>query len=204
MSVTYSFAVVDAENDAKETAIGTGPLLRVYNGTVPTNARTALSGNTLMAVGTLPSDWLAASASGVKAKAGAWTLTGQAGAGAGTPGTFYRMYESTGTTCHEQGTFGAAFTLVTSALTAANGNVLTFAATTGVAVGQTASGTGIVAGTTVVAFTGTTVTLSNTSTAGVANTTTITFGYDMTINNNSIANAQSISVDTYTFTGSNL
>lgn len=139
MTVTYSFAVADAKNDSVETTIGVSPQLRIYNGTAPTNARTALSGNTLLAQGTLPSDWMAASASGVKAKTGVWTLTGQAGAGAGTAGTFYRIYDSAGTNCHEQGT-----------LTATGG------------------------------------------------------GGDMTIDNNSIANAQSITVSTYQKTGGNL
>ena len=107
MAVTYSNAVKDAKLDAYETAIGAAPLLRVYNGTAPANASAALSGNTLLAEGALPSDWMTASASGVKAKTGTWTLTGQAGAGAGTAGTFYRIYNSAGTVCHEQGTFTA-------------------------------------------------------------------------------------------------
>ena len=138
MTVQNSAAVRDASNDAKETAIGTSPQLRVYNGTAPANPAAALSGNTLLAQGTLPSDWMSNSSGGVKAKTGTWTLTGQAGAGAGTAGTFYRIYDSTGTTCHEQGTF--------------------------------------------------------TATGG---------GGDMTIDNNSIANAQSITVSTYQKTAGN-
>lgn len=201
--IQNSAAVRDASNDAKETAIGTGPQLRLYNGTIPASTVAALSGNTLLAQGTLPSDWMSNSSAGVKAKTGVWTLTGQSGAGAGTAATFFRIYDSTGTTCHEQGTVGAAVALTTSALTAANGNVLTFAATTGVAVGQTVSGTGIPADTTVIAFTGTTVTLSRSSTAGVASAAAITFGYDMTIDNNSIANLQSLTVATYQKTAGN-
>lgn len=113
MTVTYSLAVVDAKNDALETAIGTAPKLRVYSGTMPTNARTALSGNTLLAEGSLPSDWLSGSSSGVKSKAGTWTMTGQSGAGAGTAGTFYRIYDTAGANCHEQGTFGVSATDMT-------------------------------------------------------------------------------------------
>lgn len=139
MAVTYSHAVSDAKNDAVETVIGPSPQLRLYNGTPPANARAALSGNTLLAQGALPSDWMAASANGVKAKAGTWTLTGQSGAGAGTAATFYRIYDSTGTTCHEQGTV--------------------------------------------------------TATGG---------GGDMTLNNNSIANGQTLTVDTYTKTSGNI
>lgn len=200
MARTVSHAVADAQNDAFETAIGTTPLLRVYNGTAPANARTALSGSTLLAEGTLPSDWMGVSASGIKAKSGVWTMTGQAGAGAGTAGTFYRIYNSAASTCHEQGTWGAATAISTNALTAANGNVLNFASTTGVAVGQKVSGTGVVDNSVVLALTGTTVTLSRASTAGVSNATSITFGYDMTVDNNSIANAQTITVSGYTKT----
>ena len=107
MTVTYSDAVNNAKLDAYETAIGNSPLLRIYSGTAPTNAMAALSGNTLLAVGTLPSDWMGNAGAHVKAKSGTWTLTGQSGAGAGTVGTFYRIYDSTGSTCHEQGSFGA-------------------------------------------------------------------------------------------------
>lgn len=139
MTVSYSFAVIDGKNDAAETVIGPSPRLRVYNGTPPANARTALSGNTMLAEGTLPSDWLGASASGVKSKAGAWSMTGQSGAGAGTAGTFYRIYDNAGTNCHEQGTF--------------------------------------------------------TATGG---------GGDMTVDNNSIANGQSLTVNSYAKTGGNI
>ena len=139
MAVTYSFAVVDGKNDVVETIIGPAPLLRVYNGAVPANARAALAAQVLLAQGVLPSDWMAASVNGVKNKAGAWSLTGQAGAGAGAAGTFSRIYDGTGTTCHEQGTF--------------------------------------------------------TATGG---------GGDMTIDNNSIANGQTITVSTYQKTGGNI
>lgn len=105
MALSYSATVANAKLDQIETTIGTAPELRIYNGTAPANADTALSGNTLLASGTLPSDWLAAASAKTKAKAGSWTLTGQAGAGAGTAGTFWRIYVTT--TCHMQGTFTA-------------------------------------------------------------------------------------------------
>jgi hypothetical protein len=92
--------------DAIETTMGTAVILRLYNGTPPADESTALAGNTLLATGTLPSDWLAAASSGSKAKAGTWTLTGQSGAGAGTDCTFGRIYRSNGTTCDIQFTAG--------------------------------------------------------------------------------------------------
>ena len=203
MPNTKSAALKNSQLDQEETFIGTAPQLRGYNGTMPANADAALAGNTLLAQGALPSDWLAAAAAGVKAKAGAWTMTGQAAAGAGTAMTFYRLYESTGTTCHRQGTLGAAIAIATSALTVANSNVLNFATTTGVAVGQNITGTGIPVNATVLAFTGTTVTMSHASTAGVASAASITFGYDMTIDNASVAVSQVINVNTYSITAGN-
>jgi hypothetical protein len=107
MPLQYSVAVRDAQNDQVETSIGTAPLLRIYNGTIPANCAAALSGNTLLAEGALPSDWLTASASGQKSRNGVWTLTGQAGAGAGTPGTWFSIWNTAGTVRHMQGTFTA-------------------------------------------------------------------------------------------------
>jgi hypothetical protein len=199
----YSTAVRNAQLDAIETTIGTAPYLRIYNGTKPANVAAALSGNTLLAEGILPSDWLANAGSASKAKAGTWSLTGQSGAGTGTIGTFYRIYNSDGTTCSMQGTFGTNLAISTSALTAAHGNVLTFTSTTGVAVGMTVSGTGVPAGATVESVTGTTVTITGTSTAGVSSATSITFGFEMSADNASIANSQGITVNSASIAAGN-
>lgn len=107
MSVKNSVAVRNARLQADETTIGTSPYLRLYNGTEPASCAASLSGNTLLAEGQLPSDWQAAPSSGSAAKSGTWTLTGQSGAGTGTNATFYRIYASDGTTCHEQGSVTA-------------------------------------------------------------------------------------------------
>lgn len=104
MSKQFSVAVRNARLDAIESTIGTAPLLRIYSGTKPTDCATALSGNTLLSEITLPSDWLAAASGGSKSKSGTWT-----DASADNTGTasFYRIYDSAGTTCHEQGTVTA-------------------------------------------------------------------------------------------------
>lgn len=201
MAESYSAVNTNAALDQRETSIGASPVLRFYNGTMPTDADTALAGNTLLAQGTLPADWLGAAAARVKSKAGTWTATGLAAAGAGTAMTFYRIFDPTGTTCHIQGHLGVNVPLTTNALTAVNGNVLNFASTTGVVVGMKATGTGVATGSRVVAVTATTVTLSHTSTAGVANATAITFKYDMEVDNASIANGQVLTVSAYSITG---
>lgn len=107
MAIQYSAAVRNAKLDSIETTVGTAPIMRLYNGTKPSTPATALSGNTLLAEGTLPSDWMAAASTGSKAKTGTWTLTGQSGAGAGTAATFGRIFRSDGTTCDIQFTVTA-------------------------------------------------------------------------------------------------
>lgn len=101
-----SDAVRNAGLDALETTMSTAVILRIYNGTPPANETTSLAGNTLLAEGTLPSDWLGAASGGVKSKAGTWTVTGQSGASTGTDATFGRIYRSDGTTCDVQFTVG--------------------------------------------------------------------------------------------------
>lgn len=98
-----SVAARNALLDAIETATGTSPKLRFYSGSAPANCAAARTG-TLLAEGTLPSDWMAAASSGAKALAGTWTITGQAGASTGTNIGHYAIMDNAGTTCHEQGT----------------------------------------------------------------------------------------------------
>ena len=118
----YSVAVRDAQNDALETTIGTAPSLRIFSGTKPATCALADAG-TLLATGALPSDWLTASSSGAKTRNGAWTLTGQSGAGAGTAGTYWRINQ--GATCHMQGTFGVGQEMVPDNNNIANGQTVT-------------------------------------------------------------------------------
>lgn len=101
MTVQYSAAVRDAKNDQVETTIGTAPKLQLRTGAQPANTAAADSGTLLCEI-TLPSDWMAASAAGVKAKSGVWSGTAVA---AGTA-AHYRVKDSPGTTCHEQGSVG--------------------------------------------------------------------------------------------------
>lgn len=106
--------------DAIETAIGTSAVLKIRTGAQPANCAAADSG-TVLATMTLPSDWLAAAASGAKAKSGTWS---DASADATGTGAHFRIYESTATTCHLQGTVtitggGGDLTLNSVSITAA-------------------------------------------------------------------------------------
>lgn len=102
MAVQYSTDYRDAANDLFETTVGAAPLLKAYTGAQPANCAAAATG-TNVANGTLPSDWLTASSGGVKNLNGTWTMTGAA---TGTLG-YYRIYNSAGTVCHEQGSITA-------------------------------------------------------------------------------------------------
>ena len=102
MALQYSVAVNNARLDAIETAIGATAVLKIRTGAAPATCATADSG-TVLATLTLPSDWMAAASSGTKAKSGTWQ---DASADASGTAAHWRIYESTGVTCHMQGTYG--------------------------------------------------------------------------------------------------
>ena len=103
MALQYSVAVRNAKLDAVETAIGASAILKFRTGAPPANCAAADSG-TVLATLNLPADWMAAAASGQKAKAGTWQDA--SADAAGTVG-HYRIYATDGVTCHEQGTVTA-------------------------------------------------------------------------------------------------
>jgi hypothetical protein len=102
MSVQLATTTRNSRLDAIETEIGTSPILKLRTGAPPANCGAADSGTVLCSM-TLPSDWMAAAASGAKAKSGVWS--GTASGGGGTIAHF-RIYDSGGSTCHIQGTVG--------------------------------------------------------------------------------------------------
>lgn len=100
-AITYSDVLRNARLDAITTACGTSPLLRIYSGTAPTNVRTALSGNTLLAeLAMSATPFPAASAPTLTANA----ISSDTSADATGTATFFRIYKSDGTTAVVQGT----------------------------------------------------------------------------------------------------
>ena len=100
MALQYSVTVRNAQLDAFETAIGTSAVLKIRTGSAPANCAAADSG-TVLATLSLPSDWMAAAASGSKSKLGTWEDTSADAAGTA---AHFRIYASDGVTCHAQGT----------------------------------------------------------------------------------------------------
>lgn len=103
MTIQLSVTVRNARLDAVETTISTSALARIRTGAPPATTGSADTG-TVLATLNLPSDWMAAAASGAKAKAGTWQDTSADAAGTA---AHFRIYDTAGTTCHLQGTVTA-------------------------------------------------------------------------------------------------
>ena len=126
MTVQFSVLVRNAQLDAYEATIGVSPKMRILTGAAPANCAAAQTG-TLLAELSLPADWNAAAAAGTKGILGSWSGTVAANGTAG----HYRILDTTGTTCHEQGSVaasGADINLTNPALT--TGQVLVVTAKT--------------------------------------------------------------------------
>lgn len=184
MTVTTANSVKNARLDAISATWGATPKLRLYSGTPPAGASAALSGNTsLVEVTPAP----AAAANGTKDMLGGTkTGAGTAGAGSGTFATFYRVYSSDGATCFEQGlvaqTWAASTAYAVGQQVGNGGNVYrcTGAGSSASSGGPTGTGTGITDGTATWAYVGP--------------------GPDMTIDNSSVAQNQSVNLNTFTKT----
>ena len=196
MTIQYSTAHRNANMNDITTQAGTGAYFILYTGSVPATCATTASGTQLAA---LPcSNPFAAGASAGLLTAS--SITNETATNTGTAGYWRLCTDNTGTTCVAQGTIFQTLATTTNNSTAADGNTLSFASVSGISVGMTVAGTGIVTGTTVVAISGTTVYLSLTSTAGVANGASITFGGDMSMANTSITSGETISISSWTDT----
>jgi len=95
-------AAASAAADAV-TALANSGKLRIYSGTKPTNADTALSGNTLLAELTFGATAFGAASNGV---ATANSITSDSSADATGTASFFRVFKSDGTTAVWDGTVG--------------------------------------------------------------------------------------------------
>lgn len=121
MARQYSVAVRNAWLAAYEATIGAAPKLRLYDGSIPADCATAADG-TLIWESDCPSDWMGTPSGGFVAKLGTW----QDDAVADGTVQYYRMYDSTGTICHEQGTAGTSGTdIIVSNASVVTGQSLT-------------------------------------------------------------------------------
>ena len=132
MSVQFSSAVRNARINAIETTVGTTPQLILYSGAEAANCAASDPAGVLATL-TLPSTWEGTASGGVAALSGTWSGTASA---SGTVASF-RLKDSTGTTCHMQGTVtatgsGGDLTLDNPAIVSGQTiNILTFSLTDG-------------------------------------------------------------------------
>lgn len=103
MAIQLSVAVRNARLDAIETTIAANAILRIRSGAQPASCAASRSG-TVLATVDLPPDWMLAATGGSKAMSGTWQDA--SADAAGTAGHFEIM-DSTGTTCHLQGSVSA-------------------------------------------------------------------------------------------------
>jgi hypothetical protein len=103
MPLQFSTTVRNARLDATETTVGTAPLLKIRTGSQPSNCAGADSG-TVVATLSLPSDWMANASGGSKAILGTWE--DPSADANGTAGHF-RIYDTSGSVCHIQGSVTA-------------------------------------------------------------------------------------------------
>jgi hypothetical protein len=103
VTVQWSTTLRNALLDQWETTIGTSAKIYIRSGTLPSNCAAADSG-TLLAEFDLVSDWASAASAGSISLSGLpLSTTAIVGGTAG----HYRIKDSSGTTCHEQGTVTA-------------------------------------------------------------------------------------------------
>lgn len=126
MAVQLSVTVRNARLDTIESTISTTPVLRIRTGAVPANCAATRTG-TVLATLTLPSDWMAAAASGAKALSGTWQDTSADATGTA---AHFEIMDSGATVCHLQGTVtatggGGDLTLDSTSITAAQSVTIT-------------------------------------------------------------------------------
>lgn len=103
MTVQWGTTLRNALLDQIETTIGVSAKIQVLTGAQPANCATASSG-TLLVEFDLASDWASNASAGSKALSS--TPISATAVAAGTAG-YYRIFDSTLTTCHEQGSVTA-------------------------------------------------------------------------------------------------
>src|SRR5690242_12949585 len=99
MAIQMGTTLRNARLDQIETTIGVSAVIKIFTGAAPANCGTADSGTKLVEFD-LASDWAANASAGAKSLNNL-PITATAAA-TGTAG-YWRIYDSTATTCHMQG-----------------------------------------------------------------------------------------------------
>jgi hypothetical protein len=101
MALQYDTTLRNGRADAVTTSVGAGAKLRIYTGTAPGTCGAAFTG-TLLSEHTCGTPFAAAASGGAHSP----TLPANVNAVATGTAGYWRLYDSTGTTCKVQGTVG--------------------------------------------------------------------------------------------------
>lgn len=107
MAVSYAVLTKNARLDAIDTYAGTSPIIRIYDGTPPATADTALSSNTLLATLPMSATPFGAASGGTLTAA---AITDDSSADATGTASFFRIIKSDTTTVVAQGSVGTSGT----------------------------------------------------------------------------------------------
>lgn len=99
----WSATLRNAVADAWSTLIGASPKVRVYSGAVPATESAALGSAVMLVEFSLAASWAGAAVNGVKSLLNVPITANAASAG---NASFYRVYQSNGSTSCEQGSVG--------------------------------------------------------------------------------------------------
>jgi hypothetical protein len=125
-----SVAARNARLNALNTELGTGAILKFFSGALPANCAASDPSGPLCTI-TLTGSAFASASGGAMAMTGTWAGTGSAN---GTAACF-RLYDSGGSTCHQQGdvsTSGAAMNLTNTSIASGQSvSVTTYTITAG-------------------------------------------------------------------------
>jgi hypothetical protein len=102
-NLKFATATRNKMADGITTAAGNSGFIKIYSGTQPADANTALSGNTLLATLTCNATFAPSASGGVLTLN---SITSDTSAAATGTASFYRMYKSDGTTVVMDGTVG--------------------------------------------------------------------------------------------------
>lgn len=103
MAIQLSVTARNNRLDSIQTTSGSSSVLKLVTGSVPANCAAA-DPNTVCSIISLPSNWMAAASAGQKAMLGTWQDPSAVGTGTV---AHFRIYDTSGSTCHIQGTVTA-------------------------------------------------------------------------------------------------
>lgn len=205
-NLKYSAALKNNQQAAITTTVGASAAYDVYDGVQPASPDVAVTTQNLLTTLPCSATFAPAPSGGVLTANAIGSGTGTAAAGTGKNATWYRLRTSGGTP-HADGSVGTQVAASITASIAASTLTVSAVASGTLAVGQTVTGAGVPANTTIIALgTGSggtgTYFLSTASTVASESMTATTL-FDLNLNNTNIAQGQTVSVSGSTYTNAN-